>query len=190
MSGNPEREFVDWATADVAALARRAFLVCQDEGLAEDLLQETLTRVYVRWLRFGAPHSPRAYARATLAHVAVDWSRKRSTREVLVADPPEHAVQGSAGPGDDRDVLRLAMASLTTDQRAVLALRFLDDLSVESSARELGRTPTWVKQTTRRALRRIRQSYPELSHWVDPESDQLGLSTPVSTRRVGADVPD
>jgi DNA-directed RNA polymerase specialized sigma24 family protein len=114
--------FRAFVAARSAALARTAYLLTGDRQLAEDLLQEALTRVAGRWDRLAAAGNPEPYVRRVLYTCAVDgWRRKRPV-EVLDGTPRE-----LAGPGDAaelvarRVVLRDALARLTPHQRAVLA---------------------------------------------------------------------
>ena len=125
-------DFEDWVGARSASLARSAYLLTTDVQLAEDLLQDTLARVAQHWPELSRRGTPDAYARRVMHNLAIDRWRRRQVRpvEVAVEGRPELAV-----PGDDaeavtrRVVLRDALARLTTKQRAVLSLRFYEDLT-------------------------------------------------------------
>jgi RNA polymerase sigma-70 factor (sigma-E family) len=155
-------EFELWVQARGAALARSAYLLTGDAHLAEDLLQETLTRVAQKWRKVG--DSPDAYARRVLHNLAIDSWRRRRARpaEVLGAAPPELAGRGDSSDVERRLVLRDALARLTPRQRAVLSLRFYDDLTESEAAAVLGCSVSTVKSTARDALARLRAVAPDL----------------------------
>jgi RNA polymerase sigma-70 factor (sigma-E family) len=159
-----EAGFEAWALARRGALARSAYLLTTDVHLAEDLVQETLTRVADHWRR--AHRNPDAYARTVMHHLAVDrWRRlKVRPRELLTDQNPE--LGGTGGPdGTDverRVLLRDALARLTPKQRAVLSLRFYDDLTEAQTAAVLRCSVSTVKSQTRTALERLRALAPEL----------------------------
>jgi len=165
-----------------ASLLRTAYLVTGDPGQAEDLVQETLLSIARRWPRVATMDSPRAYARRILVNLALDGSRRRSRQRAELErgaspdgapplwwgpDPPA----GAFGRADDRLDLIRALAELAPRQRAVLVLRFLDDLSEAEVASTLGCSVGTVKSTTARALAKMRglvpnRSRPEPAHDV------------------------
>jgi RNA polymerase sigma-70 factor (sigma-E family) len=155
-------EFEQWAHARSAALARSAYLLTGDLHLAEDLVQETLTRVAQHWRRVRRQGAPDAYARKVMHHLAVDaWRRRKARpREVLGASTPEVAVRVEADT-DRRLVLREALLRLTPRQRAVLSLRFYEDLTEVETAAVLGCSVSTVKSTAREALARLRAAAPD-----------------------------
>lgn len=137
-------------------LVRTAYLLTGDREDAEDLAQTALLRTARRWRT--AREAPEAYARTVLVNLAKDRWRRRSRRvdEVPLADvdPPADG----ADPLLDRDLLLRAARTLPEGQRAVLVLRFFDDLSVEETARVLGCTTGTVKSQTSRALAGLRRA--------------------------------
>jgi RNA polymerase sigma-70 factor (sigma-E family) len=137
-------------------LLRLAYRLTGDRGLAEDLLQNALWRVARRWSR--AADDPYAYAHRTLVNLAVDGHRRRlrRPREVAVAAPPERGGRPETDAVDDRDALLAALRGLPPRQRAVVVLRFWEDLSVERTADLLGCSAGNVKSTTSRALAALR----------------------------------
>jgi RNA polymerase sigma-70 factor (sigma-E family) len=144
------REFV---AARSRALSRTAYLLTGDPHSAEDLLQEALTRVASRWRRVVASGDPEAYVRRVLYTTHVSWWRRRrhgepSNREVVV-DQTESATA--------RVVLTAALAQLTPKQRAVLVLRYYEDLPDSATASILGVSVSTVKSQTRYALARLRE---------------------------------
>jgi len=156
-------EFEQWAHARSAALARSAYLLTGDLHLAEDLLQETLTRVAQHWRRVRRQGAPDAYARRVMHNLAVDaWRRRRSRpAEVLRGLPPEVADHADSGAIERRVVLRDALARLTPRQRAVLSLRFYEDLTEAETAAVLGCSVSTVKSTAREAIARLRAVAPD-----------------------------
>ena len=155
-------EFELWVHARGGALARSAYLLTGDAHLAEDLLQETLTRVAQKWRKVG--DSPDAYARRVMHNLAIDSWRRRQARpaEVLGAAPPELSGRGDSIDVERRVLLRDALARLTPRQRAVLSLRFYEDLTEVEAAAVLGCSVSTVKSTARDALARLRAVAPDL----------------------------
>jgi RNA polymerase sigma-70 factor (sigma-E family) len=154
--------FEEWVAARGGALARTAYLLTGDVHLAEDLVQETLARVAQRWRRLDRSEAYDAYARTTMHHLAIDRWRRRKVRpsEVLSDHHPE---LGGEGPDVERRlVLRDALARLTPKQRAVLSLRFYDDLTEVQTAHVLGCSVSTVKSQSRAALERLRVLAPDL----------------------------
>lgn len=163
-------DFEAWVRARSASLARTAYLLTGDVHLAEDLVQDALARVAQHWQRVRREGEPDAYVRVVLHRLAVDRWRRRSVRpaEVLSATHPELGSQ----PADveRRLVLRDALARLTPKQRAVLSLRFYEDLTEVRTAEVLGCTVSTVKSQTRQALQRIRDLAPDLLDALSEES--------------------
>lgn len=134
-------------------LVRSAYLLCGDRGHAEDMVQTALMRTARQWRR--ARDSPEAYARRVVVNLAKDRWRdldRRPGEVPLEADlrVPETTVLL------DRDMLMRAARRLPPGQRAVLVLRYFDDLSIEDAAAALGCTPGTVKSQTARALSSLR----------------------------------
>ena len=149
-------EFEEFAVARTPQLYRAAWLMCGDAHRAEDLVQDTLAKVYVRWhRRLGAPiEHPVAYAHTTLARTYISAQRRRSNHE----RPTEHLPETS-DPGADAATgiaLRAALDELAPLDRAVLVLRYLEDVSVADTADALGVSPGAVRNRTLRALDRLR----------------------------------
>jgi RNA polymerase sigma-70 factor (sigma-E family) len=154
-------EFDDLAAARTAHLYRSAWLLCGDAHRAEDLVQETLEKVYVRMTRRIGPRveNPAAYAQTTLVRTFISARRRRSDDERPVRADAEQCVDaGRLDPDADlRLALREALAELAPLDRAVLVLRFLDDLPVDEVAGLLGLSATAVRSRTHRALSRLRR---------------------------------
>lgn len=149
-------EFEEFAVARAPQLYRAAWLMCGDAHRAEDLVQDTLAKVYVRWhRRLGAPiEHPVAYAHTTLARTYLSAQRRRSAHETPIEHLPEQVDAGAdAATGL---ALRAALDELAPLDRAVLVLRFLEDVSVADTADALGVSEGAVRNRTLRALDRLR----------------------------------
>jgi RNA polymerase sigma-70 factor (sigma-E family) len=149
-------DFAGFVSADATRLMRIAYLLTGDREAAEDLLQETLERVYVAWPRVDNPF---AYARAALASRAASRWRDRARRREA---PLTEAADVAHARGDDseriaqRDELVRALTRLGPRQRAAVVLRYLEDLSEAETAAALGCSVGTVKSQTSRALARLR----------------------------------
>lgn len=158
MEPNRLEEFEALASASAASLYRSAWLLCGDRHFAEDLVQETLAKVYVRMgRRWSAPvGNPAAYAHTTLVRTFVSH-RRRKTLESLYADLPDTAIGDHAGLSQLRVALQAALADLKPIDRAVVVLRYLEDLSVGEVATRLDISEGAVKSRSMRALARMRE---------------------------------
>lgn len=152
--------FTRWASERQQALLRTAVLLCGDHHRAEDLVQDALTKVAVRWARLHDQH-PDAYARQVMIRTNISWWRRRR-REVVVdvRDTPSPAATAAV---DRRLLLDQALAQLTPRQRATVVLRFYDDLSERDTADVMGVSTGTVKSQTHAALARLRAVAPELA---------------------------
>lgn len=157
-----EREsFTRWAGERQLALLRTAVLLTGDHHRAEDLVQDALTKVAVRWRRL-RDGNPEAYARQVIVRGNISWWRKH--RRELVSDVPDRTdASDGYGAADTRRLLDDALGSLTPRQRAVVVLRYYDDLSERETADVLGVSVGTVKSQTHLSLRRLREAAPELA---------------------------
>ena len=160
MSG-PE-SFEEYVAARRAALLRTAYLLTGHREDAEDLVQVALVKVVPRWSRI-ADH-PEPYVRKVLVHESVSRWRRRRWREVHTDRLPESPVEG---PGADRVALQQALARLAPRQRAVIVLRYYDDLTEAETARLLGVSVGTVKSQARDALARLCELVPDLAHELE-----------------------
>jgi RNA polymerase sigma-70 factor (sigma-E family) len=150
--------FDEWVGARTPSLVRTAFLLTGDWQRAEDLLQTSLMRCYGRWDRID---DHEAYVRRTLYVTYAGWRRRRWTGEVP-GELPERAGEGDgAAAADSRTDLLRVLATLPPRQRAVVVLRYYEDLSEAETAALLGVSAGTVKSTAAKALARLRRS-PEL----------------------------
>ena len=166
--GNTVDGYLDFAGARTGHLYRSACLLTGgDTHLAEDLVQETLGRIFARWRRVSGADNPAAYAQTMLVHTFLSWRRLRSSGERPTDDLPE----APAAEGSDaalRITLLDALAQLPASDRAVLVLRYWEDRSVEQTAATLRLSPGAVSTRTSRALARLRaQLGDEILTFVD-----------------------
>ncbi len=152
-----DADFEALVVARSGALLRTAYLLTGDPHLAEDLLQVALTRTHARWHHLRSVEAGEAYVRRVLATQAVSWRRRRWHGERATEVLPEPGGSGDVEAADRRDVLRRALLALPPAQRAVVVLRFYDDLSEAQTAELLGVAPGTVKSRTSRALTALRQ---------------------------------
>lgn len=155
-----EVELREFVSARGAALSRAAYLLTGDHQAAEDLVQETYVVLVRRWQKSGTV-DPEAYVRRILYSRFVDGWRRRRVSELPWASPPDAVGNDEAGTATDRLTLRDALARLTPRQRAVLVLRFYEDLTESQAAAALGISPNTVKSQTRVALQRLRELVPD-----------------------------
>ncbi|HEU0131015.1 MAG TPA: SigE family RNA polymerase sigma factor [Mycobacteriales bacterium] len=154
--GGDEQAFDDFVAARGRALVRTAYLLCGDRSRAEDLVQTALAKAWVRWDRVGGMDNAEGYVRRVLFHDFLSWWR-RDRREVAVAEVPETAGRGDhARAVSDRHDVTAALRRLPKGQRAVVVLRFYDDLTEAQAAAVLGCSVGTVKSQTSRALARLR----------------------------------
>ena len=123
----PAEDFDEFVRATGTRLLRTAVLLCGDPHLAEDLTQTTYAKVYVNWRRVTRADNPVAYTRSVLVRTYLSHRRRRSTSEMPIETLPE-----TPGTADDtalRMDLLAALAQLAPADRAVLVLRYWEDLS-------------------------------------------------------------
>jgi len=153
------QEFEEFVAASSDRLLRIAYLLTGDVGHAEDVVQSALLRTARRW--HSARRSPEAYARTTVVNLVKDRWRSLGRRPIeapLKRDTVATRDDASYDSRLDRDLLMRAARALPLSQRAVLVLRYFDDLSVEETARTLGITTGTVKSHTSRALANLRSA--------------------------------
>jgi|tagenome__1003787_1003787.scaffolds.fasta_scaffold20731205_2 RNA polymerase sigma-70 factor (sigma-E family) len=149
-------EFDDFVRGSAPSLIRTAALLVGDRAEAEDLVQTALLRTGGHWSR--ARHAPTAYARRVLVNLAKDGWRNRSRRPRTLSSRsfPEPVADATEENLLLRDELLGALAELPSRQRAVLVLRFLEDLPAVEVARIVGCSEGTVRSQTHHALGRMR----------------------------------
>ncbi|MFF9604453.1 SigE family RNA polymerase sigma factor [Streptomyces sp. NPDC014684] len=147
-------DYLEFAIARSGPLFRTACLLTGDWHLAEDLVQETLAKMYRSWRRVSRAGSPVAYADTVLVRTFLSQRRLRSSTE-----RPSDRLPDAAGPAGDAE-LRMALldglARMTARDRAVLVLRYWEDRSVDDTAQVLRMSPGAVRAQSKRALQRLR----------------------------------
>jgi RNA polymerase sigma-70 factor (sigma-E family) len=150
-----ERDFVEYVASRSAALRRTGYLLCGDWHQAEDLTQLALAKLYGAWRRIDRSGSVDAYARRTLLRTYLDERRRPWHREYPAKELPEQASR--TDPADDRLALMAALRSLPRSQRAVVVLRYWEDLSVAETADWLQISEGTVKSASARGLAALRE---------------------------------
>ncbi|GAA4685737.1 SigE family RNA polymerase sigma factor [Phytohabitans rumicis] len=155
-----ERDYIEYVQARTPVLRRLAHRLCGEWSAADDLLQDCLVKLYRHWRRAAAADSTDAYVRAMLLHAYLAererfWARRvRPTAEV--AGPASTPLAGA----EHRVDLLTALAKLSRGQRAVLVLRYWEDLDVAQTAAALGCSPGTVKSQTSLAIAALRRLLP------------------------------
>ncbi len=144
-------DFDEFVAARSTALLRTAYLLTHDHGLAEDLLQTALTKSWFAWGRITG--NPEPYVRKVLVNTFASWWRRKWNGEQPTETLPEGATSGD--PGQRLD-LWSAMERLPRRQRAVIVLRYFEDLTERETAELLGCSVGTVKSQTSKALAHLR----------------------------------
>jgi RNA polymerase sigma-70 factor (sigma-E family) len=152
-----EDDFREFVAARSPALLRTAYLLTGDWATAEDLLQTALTKIFLAWKRLGEIEAIEPYARRVLVNTSISWWRRRWHGERPTEVLPERAAPDRVDEQLERDALWRHVKSLPARQRAVLVLRFYEDLSEAQTAALLGISTGTVKSQTSRALNTLRQ---------------------------------
>ncbi|WP_183096160.1 SigE family RNA polymerase sigma factor [Nocardioides stalactiti] len=150
-----EDDFVAFVAARGDALWRSAWLLTGDHQLAEDLVQTALAKSWRAWARVG-PESFEAYVRRVLFTTYISWWRRKWRGERPTADLPE--TPSTTHDADARNDLVAALAQLPRGQRAVVVLRYFEDLTEQQTADALGISVGTVKSQCSRALGALRSS--------------------------------
>jgi RNA polymerase sigma-70 factor (sigma-E family) len=154
-----DQEFTEFVQAAWAGLYRTAYLLLGDRGLAEDLVQTALAKTYAAWPGVRDVQAAPGYARTTLVNTASSWFRRKSWRNELPHELASGELPDDAQDHDpsDRPALLEALGHLPPRQRAVVVLRFYEDLSVAETAHALGCSAGTVKSQTSKALDTLRR---------------------------------
>ena len=158
---NDRDGFEEFVHAAGDRIHRAAVLLCGDHHLAEDLTQTTFTKVYAAWPAVSGADSPIAYTRKVLLRTFLSHRRLRRSAEWPVQTVPETRAE-EPDPGTRLDLLA-ALRRLPPPDRAVLVLRYWEDLSVARSAELLGIRETTCRARSARALARLRALLPDLT---------------------------
>jgi RNA polymerase sigma-70 factor (sigma-E family) len=156
MRPESEQEFVEFVSARLHRLHRTAYLLCGDADRADDIVQSTVTALYVHWRRAKAADNLDGYVHRMLVRRFIDERRLSWSKVLLIratpdrAAPPERSVE-------ERDLVTSALAQLPGGQRAALVLRYFCDLSIADTAAALRCSEGNVKSQTARGLAGLRR---------------------------------
>lgn len=154
--------FEEFVAARLGAILRYATVVAWDRHLAEDITQEVLARAQLRWARISRLEAPELYVKRMVLNEFLSWRRRRAAVP-LPLDRLEAFVSFVPDPAlglDERDAMVRLIGALPAKQRAVVALRFYEDLSVYEIATLMGARPTTVRTHLARALESLRAALP------------------------------
>jgi RNA polymerase sigma-70 factor (sigma-E family) len=164
---NSDTDFISWAASCQHRLLRATYLMTGDLQRSEDLLQEALIKVAQRWDRLRSGN-PDAYIRTVLYRDHVSLWRRR--REIPVPQVHDTRVSSDDDDTERQLMVRAALARLSARQRAVLVLRYFDDMTEQQTADVLGVSIGTVKSHASVGLGRLRQTSPELAELLGRRS--------------------
>jgi RNA polymerase sigma-70 factor (sigma-E family) len=159
-TGRAATSFEQYVAARGGALLRFAILLTGDDHRAEDLVQEVLARAYLRWSVIGRTEVPDLYLRRMLVNASRSWWRRLSNRELPVDTPRDAPAAGDLGvESAERDAMWRLVARLPHRQRAVLVLRYYEDLDDATIALVLECSAATVRTHAMRGLAMLRKHY-------------------------------
>ncbi|EXG81802.1 SigE family RNA polymerase sigma factor [Cryptosporangium arvum] len=161
MTDQPDQAYREYVTDRQHMFRRLAYLLCQDWHSADDLVQNTMVKLYLRWERVAAATDRDAYARTVLVRVFLSERRTSWARRVVLVDAGQDTTAVSDPDPAAAVAVRAALAALPPRQRAVIVLRFYSDLSVDQTADALNCSAGTVKSQTSRALAALRRALPD-----------------------------
>jgi RNA polymerase sigma-70 factor (sigma-E family) len=157
-TGASDGGFADFMRAHAPVLMRKAYLLTGSRLAAEDLVQDTLARLYPRWTRVAASDVPLAYVQRSLTNNFLNQRRKRGYRELLIEAPPDCAARHSVEREVvDRDEACALLQTLSHRQRTVLILRFYEGFTDAEIAQRLACRPGTVRSLASRGLASLRE---------------------------------
>ncbi|MFG1603725.1 SigE family RNA polymerase sigma factor [Actinoplanes sp. NPDC049265] len=162
MRAELERQYEEFVRGRLARLHRTAYLLCGDGHRADDIVQATLTALYVNWKKAASADNIDGFTHRILVRRYLDERRLRWSR-VRLGDVPDRTAGGAGAEQrmGDRDELMAALRKLPKGQRAVIVLRYFDDLSVEATAEALNCSVGNVKSQCSRGLAALREALGE-----------------------------
>jgi RNA polymerase sigma-70 factor (sigma-E family) len=155
-------EFVSFVSTRSAPLLRLAVGLTGSRGVGEDLLQTALTKAYVSWPKVRSAGDADAYVRRIVVNTHLSLVRRRRIREDLHPEVADIAGSAPSYRIDDRDALWTALSRLGRRQRAIVLLRYYEDLPDDHIAELIGCRPATVRSQAMRALA-ILKDLPELA---------------------------
>lgn len=154
-------DFDEFVAARSGRLLRTAYLLTRDHGLAEDLLQTALTKAWFAWSRIDS--DAEAYVRKVIVNTYSSWWRRKWHGEYPTEELPEKTHGDHADGSSESQDLWQALGRLPRRQRAVVVLRYFEDLTERETAVLMGIATGTVKSQTRDALARLRRVLPDLT---------------------------
>lgn len=166
MRAEQEREYVEYVRARAVSLRRTAYRLCGDWHRAEDLVQRAFVLLYRHWRHVSRATSIDAYVRKMLVNTYLDeqrgwWARRVTPNADPSPRPPDRGPDEGAEHTDRRLDLMAALARISAGQRAVLVLRYWEQLSVAETAAALGCSDGTVKSQTALAIAALRRLLPD-----------------------------
>lgn len=156
--GSDRRDFSDFVAARSPALLRMAYLLVGERGLAQDLVQEALTKTYVAWPKLRDTSKVEAYARKAITTTAISWYRRKNWQgERPQAELPEGHLSTHADASTQRLWLWGCLQQLPPRQRAALVLRYYEDLTEPQTAEVMGCAVGTVKSQVSAGLAKLRE---------------------------------
>jgi RNA polymerase sigma-70 factor (sigma-E family) len=158
MRGEDEQAFTQFVADRGPHLVRLARGLLRDPHQAEDVVQDVLSRAFLRWGRIQAVDDPDAYVRKMVVNACTSWFRRAARREFAHdnATLPEGRLPDPSSAIDDRDQVLALLRRLPAKQRAVLVLRHYEGLSDEEISHLLGSSQVTVRSNAHRGLRTLR----------------------------------
>jgi len=157
-SSDGDVAFTAFVAARGAALLRTAYLLTGDHQTGEDLVQTALAKTYAAWPRIRDKGAVEAYVRRTMVTTHTSWWRRHWRGETPTENPPDDESTDPTREHDERDRIWRHLGRLSERQRAVVVLRFYEDLGEAETAALLGCSRGAVKSHTNRALARLREA--------------------------------
>jgi RNA polymerase sigma-70 factor (sigma-E family) len=151
-------DFRSYVAARSPALLRTAYLLTGNRADAEDLLQASLAKTYLAWDRIREREAVDGYVRRVLVNTQTSWWRRRKVDEYATDELPELPGRDASADQDLHDALWTALSGLPKRQRAMVVLRYYEDLSEAQTAQIMGVSVGTVKSTTSRALLKLRDN--------------------------------
>ncbi len=149
--------FAEFVAARSGALHRAAYLMVGDVGLAQDLVQEALTKTYVAWPRLRDTGNAEAYARKTITNTAITWFRRKGWNAERTSETvPDRVDAGHADGVADRAWVQECLMKLPPRQRAAIVLRYYDDLTEAQTAAAMDCAVGTVKSQVAAGLTKLR----------------------------------
>jgi len=150
-----DEEFAEFVAGALPRLLRFACVLTGNPASAEDLVQTALGRSWRAW-RLRRIDDPHAFVRKVMVNSYASWYRRHGSRETVTANPAENVItEDEARRVDDRDAVWRALLTLPPRQRAVIVLRYYEDLSEAEISAVMGTAPGTVKSQSARAIRRL-----------------------------------